>query len=201
MGIPAFRGGVIGIQLAELPSGSLAGLLKEKCRQAHFLETATSRLTLIREVVMKKLLLAGVGVMMIVGCTTDGRSPNVGVGVSVGDSAPPPVIREAPRGGPVIWVPAHGRRAKEVRQRYHYYPASGVYVNVSTGSHFYLNGGTWQVSTTLPSKVVLDKSNYVSLELDTDTPYLYYEEHKVKYKGHDSIKKHGHKKRRGKDKD
>ncbi|MGQ0694038.1 MAG: hypothetical protein ACT4OL_00500 [Nitrospiraceae bacterium] len=150
---------------------------------------------------MKKLLLTGMGALMLVGCATDGRSPNVGVGVSVGGSAPPPVIVEAPRGGPPVWVPAHGRRARKAHYSYYYYPASGVYVNVSTGSYFYLNGGTWQVAMTLPSTVVLDRSNYVSLELDTDRPYLYYEEHKVKYKGHGGSKKHGHKKGRWKDKD
>ena len=52
-----------------------------------------------------------------------------------------------------------------------------------------------------PSSVVLDRSDYVSLELDTETPYLFYEEHKVKYKGHGHSKKHDHKKGRWKDKD
>jgi len=139
---------------------------------------------------MKKLLLTGIGALMLAGCTTDGRSPNVGVGVSVGGGAPP-VIVEAPRGGPPPWAPAHGRRAKEA-YRYNYYPSSGVYVNVSTGSYFYMNGGSWQVAMTLPSTVVLDQGNYVSLELETDRPYIYYDEHKVKYKGHGRAKKHGH---------
>jgi hypothetical protein len=44
---------------------------------------------------------------------------------------------------------------------------------------------------TLPSTVVLDTSNYVSLELETDRPYLYYDEHKVKYKGHGRSPGHG----------
>ena len=150
---------------------------------------------------MKKLVLTGIGVLMLVGCTTDGRSPNVGVGVSVGGSAPPPVIVEERRGGPPIWVPAHGRRAKVVRYHYHYYPASGVYFNVSTGSYFYLSGGTWQMAMTLPTTVVLDRSDSVTIELETETPYIFYEEHKVKYKGHGHSKKHSHKKGRGKFKD
>jgi len=149
----------------------------------------------------KKLLLTGIGILTLVGCATDGRNPNVGVGVSVGGGAPPPVIVEEPRGGPPPWAPAHGRRAKEARYRYYYYPASGVYVNVSTGSYFYMNGSTWQVAMTLPSTVVLDKSNYVSLELETDTPYLFYEEHKVKYKGHGRSHKPGRGKGHWKDKD
>jgi len=140
---------------------------------------------------MKKLVLTGIGALILVGCTTDGRSPNVGVGVSIGGSAPPPVIVEERRGGPPPWAPAHGRRAKEVRYHYHYYPASGVYFNVSTGSYFYLNGGTWQMAMTLPSTVVLDRSDSVTLELETETPYIFYEEHKVKYKGHGRATKHG----------
>lgn len=140
---------------------------------------------------MKKLLLTGIGVLMLAGCATDGRSPNVGVGVSVGGSAPPPVIADS-RGGPPPWAPAHGRRAKEARYRYYYYPASGVYMNVTTGSYFYMNGGNWQVAMTLPSALVLDTSNYVSMELETDRPYLYYEEHKVKYKGHGRSQGNGH---------
>ncbi|CBK41396.1 conserved exported protein of unknown function [Nitrospira defluvii] len=132
---------------------------------------------------MKKVLLTGIGTLLLAGCAMDGRNPNVGVGVSVGNPAPEPVIVATPRGGPPSWAPAHGRRAKEVRYRYQYYPASGVYVNVSTGSYFYMNGGSWQVGMTLPSTLMLDRSNYVSLELETDRPYLYYEEHKVKYKG------------------
>jgi hypothetical protein len=54
---------------------------------------------------------------------------------------------------------------------------------------------------TLPSTVMLDRSNYVSLELETDRPYLYYDEHKVKYNGHGRSKGHGHGKGHGKDKD
>jgi hypothetical protein len=145
---------------------------------------------------MNKLLLTGIGALILAGCTTNGRSPHVGV--SIGGGAPPPVIVEGRRGGPPPWAPAHGHRAKEARHHYYYYPTSGVYMNVSTGGYFYLNGGAWQVAMTLPSTVVLDTGNYVSLELETDRPYLYFDEHKVKYKskvkykGHGRSKKHGH---------
>ena len=146
---------------------------------------------------MKKLLLTGIGALMLAGCAADGRSPNFGVGVSVGNGAPPPVIVEAPRGGPPPWAPAHGRRAKEVRYRYYYYPSSGVYFNVATGGYFYLHGGNWQVAMALPSTVVLDTSDYVSIELDTDEPYRYYDEHRGKYRGQGHSKKHGHGDRHG----
>jgi len=65
-------------------------------------------------------------------------------------------------------------------------------MSVSTGSYFYLNGGTWQVAMTLPSTVRLDTSDYVILEMETDRPYLYYDEHKVKYKGHGHSRGNGH---------
>ena len=151
---------------------------------------------------MKQPLLMGIGALMLLtACATDGRSPNVGVGVSIGGSPPPPVVAATPRGGPPPWAPAHGRRAKEAAYRYYYYPASGVYFNVSTRSYFYLNGGTWQVAMALPSTVIIDQNNYVSLELETDKPYLFYEEHKVKYRGHGNSKGRGQGHGRWKDKD
>lgn len=146
---------------------------------------------------MKKLLLTGVGALMLAGCTMDGPRPNVGVGVSVGGSAPPPVIVESSRGGPPPWAPAHGRRAKEARYRYYYYPASGVYLNVGTGAYFYLNGDNWQMTMRLPSTVILDRGDYVSFDLETDQPYRYYSEHRVKYKRHGR----GHGKGHGKGRD
>jgi hypothetical protein len=78
------------------------------------------------------------------------------------------------------------------RYRYYYYPASGVYFNVSTGSYFYLNGGSWQVGMSLPSAVIVDSGNYVTLDLDTDQPYLFYDEHRVKFKGHGRGNGRGH---------
>lgn len=74
-----------------------------------------------------------------------------------------------------------------------YYPAAGVYLNVATGTYFYLSGWTWQVSARLPASVVIDTGDYVNLELDTDKPYLFYDEHRVKFKG-----KKGHPKGKGK---
>ena len=86
-------------------------------------------------------------------------------------------------GGPPPWAPAHGRRAKEAAAyTYYYYPSAGVYFSVATGSYFYSTGGSWQVATSLPSTIVVNSGDYVTLELETDKPYLYYNEHKVKYK-------------------
>lgn len=129
---------------------------------------------------MKPVILVAMTGLLLAGCATgDHRGqPSVGVGVAIGGSAPPPTRV----GGPPPWAPAHGRRAKET-VRYYYYPGAGVYYNVSTRSYFYLNGGSWQVAMSLPPSVVIDSGDYVSLTLDTDRPYLFYEDHKVKYKG------------------
>ncbi len=140
---------------------------------------------------MKNLILVATAGFLLAGCAVDdGRRPNVNVGVAIGGDAP------ARGGGPPPWAPAHGRRAKEAAYRYYYYPASGVYLNISTGTYFYLSGGTWQVSARLPPSVVIDTADYVSLELATDKPYLFYDEHRVKFKG-----KKGHPKGKGQWKD
>ncbi len=39
----------------------------------------------------------------------------------------------------------------------------------------------WQVAMALPSTVVLDRNDYVTLELETDRPYVFYDEHRIKY--------------------
>jgi len=126
---------------------------------------------------MKKLMLVVTAALFLGACalTDEGRSPSVGV--TIGGQAP------APAAGPPPWAPAHGRRAKETAYSYYYYPTAGVYFNTSTRIYFYLNGGAWQASATLPPSVVIDTGDYVSIELDTGKPYLYYDEHKVKFKG------------------
>jgi hypothetical protein len=121
---------------------------------------------------MRKIILPALLAWTLVGCVVvDDRKPNG------------PVMKSG--GGPPPWAPAHGRRAKEApvhTYSYHYYPSAGVYLNISTGSYFYLSGGRWQVAATLPSAIVIKGGDYVMLDLDTDKPYLHYEEHKVKYK-------------------
>lgn len=79
------------------------------------------------------------------------------------------------------WAPAYGYRAHV--HRYYYYPAADVYYSLASSSYFYLSGGAWQVGISLPSSVFIDPGAYVSLDLDTDRPYLYYEEHRNKYRG------------------
>lgn len=126
---------------------------------------------------MKKLMLAVTAVLLLGACATTDEGRSTRVSVAIGGQEP------ARGGGPPPSAPAHGLRAKEAAYSYYYYPSAGVYFNTSTRTYFYLNGGAWQASATLPSSVVIDTGDYVSLELDTDKPYLYYDEHKVKFKG------------------
>ena len=116
---------------------------------------------------MRRVVLVGLvaSMMLLAGCASiEGKR-----------SVPP----TAKGGGPPPWAPAHGLRAKHA---YYYYPSVGVYFDLSTRSYFYLSGGVWTVSTNLPPTIVLD-SDHVRVELDTDRPYLYYDEHKARFAG------------------
>jgi hypothetical protein len=80
--------------------------------------------------------------------------------------------------GPPAHAPAHGYRAK---YQYHYYPSCKVYYDTAREIYFYLKGENWEVGVTLPSHIKNDLGEYVSLELETDKPYLLNEEHNKKY--------------------
>ncbi len=80
--------------------------------------------------------------------------------------------------GPPAHAPAYGYRAK---YQYHYYPRCKVYYDTARGIYFYLKGENWEVGVSLPSHLKNDLGEYVSLELETDRPYLFYEEHNKKY--------------------
>ena len=80
--------------------------------------------------------------------------------------------------GPPSHAPAHGYRAK---YQYRYYPRCRVYYDVEKGVYFYLKGENWEVGISLPGHLKNDLGEYVSLELDTDKPHLFNEEHIKKY--------------------
>jgi hypothetical protein len=103
----------------------------------------------------------------------------------------PQVTEKVEKGGPPPHAPAHGYRAKH---RYRYYPACSVYFEAERNLYFYLNGENWEVSASLPSDLQVKLGQYVSIDLDTDRPYLYYDEHKTKYSQGQDHKK-GHKKK------
>ncbi len=82
------------------------------------------------------------------------------------------------KGGPPAHAPAHGYRAK---YQYRYYPNCSVYYDTSRKLYFYLKGDNWEVGASLPIKFRVGLGDYVSLEMDTDTPYIRYNEHIKKY--------------------
>ena len=80
--------------------------------------------------------------------------------------------------GPPSHAPAHGYRAKH---QYHYYPNTNVYFEPVRGVYFYLSAGIWKVSVSLPTSLKINLGDSISMELDTDKPYIFNSEHKAKY--------------------
>ena len=112
----------------------------------------------------------------MVGCS----SPQ-SVGIKIGESERPyyPVVHKQP--GPPSHAPAHGYRKKFA---YQYYPTANVYYDQSRRVYFYLSGREWEMAVSLPSSLRIDVQEAVSLELETDRPYMENDKHikQVKYK-------------------
>ncbi len=89
-------------------------------------------------------------------------------------------VGEGPKkkGGPPPHAPAHGYRAK---YSYHYYPSAYVYYDTSRKVYFYLEGGAWKMSVSLPYYLKVKLGDHVTIEMDTDKPHTKFEEHKKKY--------------------
>lgn len=82
------------------------------------------------------------------------------------------------KGGPPPHAPAHGYRAK---YQYRYYPDCSVYHDTDRGLYFYLKGDNWEIGASLPSSLRMRLGDSVSLEMDTDKPYIYHAEHVKQY--------------------
>ena len=83
--------------------------------------------------------------------------------------------------GPPPWAPAHGYRAKT---RYVYFRDYGVYYDNTRGVYISLHDGKWEVTARIPVtllEVDLKAAVKIDLDLDTDTPQKFYNEHKKKY--------------------
>jgi len=79
------------------------------------------------------------------------------------------VFDVGPKGGPPAHAPAHGYRAKH---KYVYYPTAGVYFDLDRKVYFYWNTVEWTVTATLPSSIEIRVGEGITLELETDRPYL-----------------------------
>ena len=80
------------------------------------------------------------------------------------------------RHGPPHHVPAPGYR---MQYHYRYYPEVGVYYDINRSLYFYMDNG-WRCSQKLPGHMRLIGAPVV-LDLDDDTPYSRYYEHREHY--------------------
>ena len=108
----------------------------------------------------------GVALLFLGGCSTSG-------GVR---SSPAPVYRD--RSGPPPHAPAHGYRKKHA---YRYYPSSHVYYDTGRRLYFYLESGAWRAGVSLHGSIRVNVGEAVTIEMASDTPYVEFHTHKVKY--------------------
>ena len=100
-------------------------------------------------------------------------------------------VKKNKEGGPPSHAPAHGYRAKH---QYRYYPSHSVYYDKGRRLYFYLKGDNWEVRASLPSSLRVELGDSVSIELETDRPYIYHAEHVKKYPPGQMKKKNNKKK-------
>jgi hypothetical protein len=103
-----------------------------------------------------------------------------------------------PQYGPPPHAKAHGYRR---RHTYRYYPSSYVYFDCTRKVYFYLEGSVWRMSASLPASIRIDLKEAVSLEMDTDKPYVHFGAHKKKYPPGQAKKGAGKGKGKGRGKD
>ena len=90
---------------------------------------------------------------------------------------PPEEPEVSKKNGPPDHAPAHGYRAKHT---YRYYPNESTYYDAKRKLYFFMEKGGWTFGATLPSSISLS-TEYVTISVNTDRPYEYYEEHEKKY--------------------
>jgi len=73
-----------------------------------------------------------------------------------------------------------------------------VYFDVTRKVYFYMEGSNWRMAASLPTHYRARLRGYVIIEMDSDTPYVQFGEHKKQYppgkwKRHKKGKKRGKK--------
>lgn len=94
--------------------------------------------------------------------------------VSQSERPEPKVVK---KNGPPPHAKAYGYRAKH---SYRYYPNECTYYDSKRNLYFYLEKDGWTIGASLPNNIKLS-NDYVTVKLETDTPYEYYEEHSQRY--------------------
>lgn len=95
---------------------------------------------------------------------------------------PQEAFSQGKAGGPPSWAPAHGYRAKT---RHVYFPDHNFYFDMQQGVYIYLHNGGWTIAAKLPSlysSINLKSAVQVELDLTSDKPHRYNNDHRIKYK-------------------
>ena len=79
---------------------------------------------------------------------------------------------------PPAHAPAYGHRSK---RRYQYFPSAAVYHDGERGLYFYLRGSEWRIAVSLPADLRNRLGDFVTIEMDSDKPYIYNDQHKKQY--------------------
>jgi hypothetical protein len=123
-----------------------------------------------------------VGLVSSLGVAARAVDVSVSADIHLGKVPPPPppeiVVVEAGPPGPPPWAPAHGVRH---HRSYYYYPGYDVYYRTDDRVWFFLDGGTWRSSVSLPANIRVDFRQAVPLTMETDRPYHYHEKVRTYY--------------------
>jgi hypothetical protein len=86
---------------------------------------------------------------------------------------------------PPAHAPGHGNRRVF---RYHYYPMARVYFAPDRKRYYWLSPRGWRVGTTLPKQIVIDGEVSVTVELDSDVPYVHHAKVEAAHSGRGKAK-------------
>ena len=65
---------------------------------------------------------------------------------------------------------------------YYYYPYTQVYFHFTTGIYYYREGGVWVTAKILPPHIHIDATHRVRIRVESDRPYIKFNEHIRIYK-------------------
>jgi hypothetical protein len=111
---------------------------------------------------IRVLILVLLTLVFFSGCRTS-------AGFSIGTAFP--VFGPSYYEGPPPWLPAHVNHPKHT---YRYYPYHGIYFEERTRIYFYMTDGRWQASASLPAFIRITVNDFITLDMDSDRPYVYH---------------------------
>jgi hypothetical protein len=79
-----------------------------------------------------------------------------------------------------------GPETKCKKFSYQYYPKCVVYYNIQRGLYFYRDDGTWKIFSSLPRNLGQQLGDFITIETDSDKPYLDNDKHVKKFPPDDS---------------